>query len=462
MKTSYATKLLFCLVLVFALLSPSRPVSAGQITNEYNVDSFEDLPDVAVGNAVCSAGVDTGGPCTLRAALQEASNANSMGENAIIKVPPGTYQLTLEPDPDVPDQPEEEFRDLDLILTNTTANLSVTIEGAGPGPSIIDAAQIDRVLQINAEGDAQYRHQVILRNLVIRNGLIHTTTDDSVYGGGIRSTSVNLTLENVRFIDNEVRGRVQGSGFEPGYGGGLAVSYANLVLSDSEFAGNKADTGSALYTWDGSNPLTYFFLVQRSSFHHNECADQLSVIESYGKLYLINSTVAQNSTRGNFFVGVNSSRSAVIHSSTLQIAGRGENLSCRFHPCSLRNSVLKTDQINGVYATNCSVSSTTINSEGGNVLDDHSCNEKPALNDLVIPRENWKMSFEGKFYLPAGGSPVIDHVSGKCRAMGFYQSAELTDEVLTNDQRKLPRNDMRCDAGSIEVQKFLYLPIVLK
>lgn len=57
------------------------------------VNTFEDMRDFAL-NGVCSAGSIADGPCSLRAALNEASY-HGVG-NAVIELPPGVYKLTLD------------------------------------------------------------------------------------------------------------------------------------------------------------------------------------------------------------------------------------------------------------------------------------------------------------------------------------------------------------------------------
>src|SRR5574340_115655 len=67
---------------------------------EITVDSTLDATDVA-NNSVCSAITPTEGPCTLRAAIDEANKCtldlNTCEGGVVIHVPPGTYTLTIPP-----------------------------------------------------------------------------------------------------------------------------------------------------------------------------------------------------------------------------------------------------------------------------------------------------------------------------------------------------------------------------
>lgn len=293
MRKFLIIRILLCCAVVVGLISSALPVSAEAETKTFEVDTFEDLVDFAP-NGECSAGQMTGGPCSLRAAVQDARTVILGGGNAPrnvhIKLPPGTYLLTLEDDPGIPD---EFAGDLDLDLPSVNGDMSVIIEGTGAQPSVIDAGMIDRVLEIKSGND----HHVILRNLVIKNGLVKSTLDDDAHGGGVRAYLVALTVENVRFINNEAKGKIQGDTYEYGGGGGLSVINGKLIMSDSEFYGNQADSGSALYIWDGSGGDLYYAFIQRTSFHDNESHGYMgSVINANGLLYLVNSTVAHNSS----------------------------------------------------------------------------------------------------------------------------------------------------------------------
>src|SRR5574340_1633722 len=65
------------------------------------VNSTLDAPDF-VHNSICSAYTPTGGPCTLRAAIDEANKCpaepGACEGGVAIHVPPGTYTLTIPPE----------------------------------------------------------------------------------------------------------------------------------------------------------------------------------------------------------------------------------------------------------------------------------------------------------------------------------------------------------------------------
>ena len=72
MKNISVIKVLICAAVLVALLSPVQTVSAGQPTTIFEVDTFEDLVDIYP-NGICSVGDFNGGPCSLRAAIYDAT-----------------------------------------------------------------------------------------------------------------------------------------------------------------------------------------------------------------------------------------------------------------------------------------------------------------------------------------------------------------------------------------------------
>src|SRR5437764_740670 len=76
--------------LVLPLVGLTRPAAA--LTRTFYVIYDADIPDYFPGDGICSTA--SGGPCTLRAAIMEASFYDS-GVDSIINVPAGQYVLTI-------------------------------------------------------------------------------------------------------------------------------------------------------------------------------------------------------------------------------------------------------------------------------------------------------------------------------------------------------------------------------
>lgn len=168
------------------------------------VSSTVDAVDSDPGDGVCE--ISSGGPCTLRAAIQEANALNGPDQ---ISVPAGTYSLSIAGT----DESLGATGDLDI-------GDDLILQGAGAAHTIIDAAGIDRVLDIA-------RGNVTISGVTIRGGF-SLDSDDPVEGsgGGIRNED-NLTLN-----DSTVTGNVSN------VGAGIANYNGTLRISRSVITGN--------------------------------------------------------------------------------------------------------------------------------------------------------------------------------------------------------------------------------
>ena len=136
----------------------------------------------------------TDGDCSLRDAI---IIANGNGEADVITLGAGTYALSLV------GTGEDGAATGDLDITGT-----LTIEGNGPGNTIIDASGVisDRVFEIHGGVGT-----VVISGATIINGNV------TGYGGGIYNHNADLTLINVEIINNAANGTpsdAQGGGEE--------------------------------------------------------------------------------------------------------------------------------------------------------------------------------------------------------------------------------------------------------
>ena len=168
----------------------------------FTVTTTSDGADAAI-NGVCDTGT---GNCTLRAALQEA---NAAVDPDMITVPAGTYLLSV---------PDADDLDVDLDLANP-----VTIVGAGPSATIVDAQNGGRVFDASASAT--------IAQLTIRGG------NNEVYGGGILAapeTTLTLTVQDVQITANRAN-----------HGGGILVAAADVLLERVSITGNTGTTSGA-------------------------------------------------------------------------------------------------------------------------------------------------------------------------------------------------------------------------
>ncbi len=198
-------------------------------------------------NPWASAPDDAGNSHSLRAAIIAANNS---GGDDVITLQKGVYKLSITNSNGQENQAYE--GDLDL----TQSGRKVTIQGAGAGKSIIDAACIDRIFQI-FEGVT-----VIFKNVTLRNGLAQDDGsegaypgDTFAYGGGILSNGC-VTLQNVVIecctalgADGDVAG-ASGAGVR---GGGIYSDGPTLKIVSSTLQNNKALGGNGVAGDDGDS-----------------------------------------------------------------------------------------------------------------------------------------------------------------------------------------------------------------
>jgi fibronectin-binding autotransporter adhesin len=166
---------------------------------------------------------DSGSDCSLREAI-EAADADAAfggctagsGDDTIV-LPAGTYTLTRA-------GAGENFNstgDLDVRATD-----GLTITGAGPGLTVIDAASLDRVLDLR-----MLTGTVSISALTIMGG----DADDD--GGGIASYHADLTLIDTIVTSNTTTGS----------GGGLYVYDGSATLSGCQLFSNNASSGGGVF-----------------------------------------------------------------------------------------------------------------------------------------------------------------------------------------------------------------------
>ncbi len=318
------------------------------------VNTFEDMRDFAL-NGVCSAGSIADGPCSLRAALNEASY-HGVG-NAVIELPPGVYKLTLDK-PSFDEEEEKHYGDLDIPGIDNPRTGTLTIKGIGEldNPSIIDANTIDRVLEVG-------KNQIVyLENLVLKNGLATAAVSGWENGGGIYVDGADLDLSHVRLTHNEARS----VGHNISEGGAIYSNNTKLNIAYSEIAHNKADIVAA-----GSlRASTHQALIYSTSIHHNVINKNYSA-HIRGNVMVTNSTMTNNQG-GNAYIDTDASF-GWVQNSTLVATGPMNlvNLDNRSH--LYYNIMVNLPDANGKIELNCKTLDTNSISKGGNIFTDDSC-----------------------------------------------------------------------------------------
>ena len=234
------------------------PTSAAQ----YTVTKTDDTND----------GACTSTDCSLREAII-AANATSDADE--IMLPAGTYELSLTGDK----EDSAASGDLDVKAT-------LTLIGAGPDASVIDAMQADRVFHILGA-------TVTISNVTLRNGRIAgPCAGTECFGGGIltefQGDNPALTLTHCILSDNSAD-----------EGGGIYAYAGTLIISDCTVSNNVASSRGG-----GINFLTDRLTIIDSTLDNNS-----AVRSGGGGIYLggtatlVNCTLSNNNSAGDFGAG---------------------------------------------------------------------------------------------------------------------------------------------------------------
>jgi hypothetical protein len=179
-------------------------------------------------------GRDATGHVSLRSAIMAA---DAKGGSSAIKLPTGTFQLTIAG----ANEDASKTGDLDI-----TSNLTIT--GAGAGKTTIDGNNLDRVFQV-------LRGKVSISGVTIEHGLADEGGGLLNSGGQVSLSSVVVTVNHARGadgangsagIDGGQQGGPGGSGGDGtiGLGGGIFNAAGSLSISNSTITGNQAQGGS--------------------------------------------------------------------------------------------------------------------------------------------------------------------------------------------------------------------------
>jgi len=186
--------------------------------------------------------------CSLRGAIIKANN--HAGDDTI-RLGAHTYVLSIAGHGENGCQ----TGDLDVLGT-------LTIEGKGPERTVIDAAGVDRVLQMHATGGV-----LTVRGVTITGGLV-----DEDAGAGVYATHGSLVLENCVVSGNEIEDG--GQGVAVCSVSGAAGDYTMIL--DSWITGNTAGPGVE------SILLVESALIDRTTVSGNTTPSNATIVEMWG------------------------------------------------------------------------------------------------------------------------------------------------------------------------------------
>jgi len=406
------------LVLVVIASMHAAPAFAIQT---FTVNSVLDEIDDDTSDGICHTASDT---CTLRAAVMQANRTTGVG--ATIVLPEGTYGLARPP----AGSNGDDNGDLDFAAP-TQGNPVINLEGAGQSSTIIDANQIDRVLEVGASRTAT------ISDLTIRNGFL----PPEGAGGGIYSLG-SLVLTRVTLETNRA-----------GYGGAIAGIFGDLTIDDSNMLANTAvESGGAIYS-------AVSLKITGSTIASNS-ADSGGGIYIFGSLVMINSTIASNAANeSGGGMRYSSVADTNIYNST--IAYNGADQDQDFSGSGGGVAVAQGGGLFNIYNTILAgnfVSNAPVPDDCVGVVASHARNLFGATDDcqIVVVSGNWdllnSLDFLGVPQDNGGTTPTIALLAGSNAIDGAIMGIgclDSTSPILT-DQRGFPRNVGVCDLGAFE------------
>jgi hypothetical protein len=435
-------------VLLFLLVAP-LPAPASAVKPDYTefiVYNTADLPDVAQ-NSVCDVDhtVIDGLDCTLRAALDEANLCTYAlcGEYVQITLPAGTFTLTRAGR----DEDHNSTGDLDIFLNKT--DVTLIIQGAGAGKTIIDGDGLDRVFHT-----MYLNTRVRISDLTIRGGRLEQTSDAAAnqLGGGVYHSNGSLELDYVIIEDNTIvcLPAVTPSECWKGKGGGIS-GYGTLNILSSTIRDNYASSGGGIH-YNGPGGLKIM-----SSTLNGNTADSGGAILTYGPMVVYNSTISGNSAAdvGGISVSQNTTKLVNVTITDNTSGTQTANLQ-NISTVLVRNSIIANPKSSGGGSVHNCGNYATWTSSGYNIASDASCfltatGDLPSTNPKLTPLA-WLGGSTQTHGLLAG-SPAINARGTVCTDFDTY--------AVVIDQRGVNRGDGNCDLGAYEGTAYNnYLPVI--
>jgi hypothetical protein len=443
--------ILGALMTVGAILAAGLPgISRADIT--YTVNSTLDQLDDDVLDGICHTAANT---CTLRAAVMQANRVSAPA--VTISLPAGTFTLTRP----VTGSNDEQNGDLDF-LTPVIGNAVISVVGAGMSTTIIDANQIDRVIQV-------YRDRTVrFYSLAIRNGLTN------VLGGGInldQNAAVFMTecaIEGNRAqggggafsgtgaLMDLYRSTVSGNLAE-GNGGGLDMGGA-LVLRQSSVERNTGGYGGGILALGDVSIISSAIINNEAEFLGGGMRVGL------GAFLMINTTVAGNVSKidgGGLYMEFTDTIQNIYNSTIAfngadedqDLIGKGGGIFVNQGAPSVRFNIYNT-----IVAGNY-VSNSPQPDDCWGIVKTHARNLFGSTNGCTIDQisGSWdflnSLNFLGPLQNNGGPTQTIALLAGSNAINAGTPGAGCLDNTSTTiatDQRGFPRNVGICDLGAYE------------
>jgi hypothetical protein len=401
--------ILLGVILLFSLVGRAQPVQSASY--DLYVDNEGDYNDAA--HWACTSALND---CSLRAAITWA-NSNTMNSYKI-HVPAGTYRLS---------------RHGTAEYSNSTGDLNILnvtdLIGAGPGKTIIDGDNSDRVVNISEPSIYFAMH-----GMTIQNG-----NEPSVGGGGVVVNSDSF-LYDLIIINNTT-----GSN-----GGGIwASNNGALWLSNSLVSNNIANHGGGVY---GSNEVHLSYVTLSNNHAHQFGGALVTIFDGSA---ITNSTLSNNDTDGSGGSIYLNGTATLNHTTVYGPSSPDHPAIIVYDDLTVSTSILSST----TSGYTCFIyTGITMTSGGNNLASDNTCNlvgtgDHPSTDPRFGPIQ---MAF--------GFMPVYTLLSDSLAIDGG-----ITGDIYNTDQRFHSRKDgdgdgiVKSDIGAFEYEPYhRYIPLIFK
>jgi CSLREA domain-containing protein len=373
------------------------------------VNNTADAVDAVPGNGTCATATPV--RCTLRAAVMEA---NALAGTDTIVVPAGTYVFALA------GTGEDGSATGDLDLAD-----DVIVNGAGAATTVIDAADLDRVIHVLPWVEAQISGVTLRNGMTVPMGGVHPGAGLFNEFAGMVKLDRCVVASNAAFL-----------------GAGI-MNRGTLEVVDSTIENNSAEElGGAVYNFDDSTAN-----LERTTVSGNFSGD-CGTIYNNGYLELVNSTVSGNDATlsgGALLNNEEATASLTNVTITNNEAGLGAGIRSR--------SGGSVELVNTIVAVNlvgddCAVSGASLTSLGHNLDGDDTCDLVDATDlPMTDPKLGALASNGGptRTHALLAGSPAID--------AGDDTACPATDQRgISRPQNGDGVGGAQCDIGAFERQ----------
>ena len=224
--------------------------------------------------------------------------------------------------------------------TNMTINKNITIQGKTKDKVILDAQGLSRIFTIGNTLNVTFINTTFINGNVTGNG------------GAI---NCEYYLTTMTFINCTFKNNVATV-----HGGGI-IARGDLNITNSYFINNSANNGGGIHASSNNGLGTNICTISDSYFLNNTAIGQSGglVVATYGTIYVINTTISNNTAfrQGGFYIyssydvnitcniidSIITNNYADDYFGGLSISSNGANITTNIINCNISNNIAVTD-----------------------------------------------------------------------------------------------------------------------